>query len=298
MSNSLDAILSQYENNTDNSSKKPKISNEDRLKKYFTEKLQQGMKTATRRFRILPAKDGKSPFEEAYFYERQVNGKYEKIYCNKLNDGEYCPIYEAKEALMMEGSKKAKEMAREYTPRKFYVVKGIDRDNEDHGVKFWRFKHNYTGNGVMDKLMPLFKLKGDITDAREGRDIIITTNRNEKGWSVVTSIMCDDVSILTEDSTKANDWFNNEETYKEVYSRKSPEYLEIVSKNMTPVWDSEQSKYVAEEDREEKETASLEEEISFLREETTNSNPISESSNEDEVTVTNLETGGSDDLPF
>ena len=136
MSNSLDAILSQYENNTENSSKKPKISNEDRLKKYFTEKLQQGMKTATRRFRILPAKDGKSPFEEAYFYERQVNGKYEKIYCNKLNDGEYCPIYEAKEALMMEGSKKAKEMAREYTPRKFYVVKGIDRDKSYSFIYF------------------------------------------------------------------------------------------------------------------------------------------------------------------
>lgn len=296
MSNSLDAILSQYESNTDNSSKKPKISNEDRLKKYFTEKLQQGMKNATRRFRILPAKDGKSPFEEAYFYERQVNGKYEKIYCNKLNDGEYCPIYEAKEALMMEGSKKAKEMAREYTPRKFYVVKGIDRDNEDHGVKFWRFKHNYTGNGVMDKLMPLFKLKGDITDAREGRDIIITTNRNEKGWSVVTSIMCDDVSILTEDSTKANDWFNNEETYKEVYSRKSPEYLEIVSKNMTPVWDSEQSKYVAEEDREEKETADLSQEISYLREETNVETTPSVDST-DEVETTTLETGG-DDLPF
>ena len=298
MSNSLDAILSQYENNTDNSSKKPKISNEDRLKKYFTEKLQQGMKSATRRFRILPAKDGKSPFEEAYFYERQVNGKYEKIYCNKLNDGEYCPIYEAKEALMMEGSKKAKEMAREYTPRKFYVVKGIDRDNEDHGVKFWRFKHNYTGNGVMDKLMPLFKLKGDITDAREGRDIIITTNRNEKGWSVVTSIMCDDVTILTEDTTKANEWFNNEETYKEVYSRKSPEYLEIVSKNMTPVWDSEQGKYVAEEDREEKETASLEDEITFLREDSNQTSTTSTSTNEDEVTVTSLDSGNSDDLPF
>ena len=300
MSNSLDAILSQYENNTDNSSKKPKISNEDRLKKYFTEKLQQGMKSATRRFRILPAKDGKSPFEEAYFYERQVNGKYEKIYCNKLNDGEYCPIYEAKEALMMEGSKKAKEMAREYTPRKFYVVKGIDRDNEDHGVKFWRFKHNYTGNGVMDKLMPLFKLKGDITDAREGRDIIITTNRNEKGWSVVTSIMCDDVTILTEDTTKANEWFNNEETYKEVYSRKSPEYLEIVSKNMTPVWDSEQGKYVAEEDREEKETASLEDEITFLREDSnqTSTTSTSTTTNEDEVTVTSLDSGNSDDLPF
>ena len=32
MSNSLDAILSQYESNTENSSKKPKLSNEDRQK--------------------------------------------------------------------------------------------------------------------------------------------------------------------------------------------------------------------------------------------------------------------------
>ena len=254
---SLDAILSQYEKNTQNT-KSNKISNEDRLKKYFTEKLQKGVKSATRTFRILPGKDGTSPFTEVYFYERQVNGKYEKIYCNKLNDGEHCPLYEAKEALLMEGSKKAKEMAREYTPRKYYVVKGIDRDNEDHGVKFWRFKHKYTGDGVMDKLMPLFKLKGDITDAREGRDIIITTNRNDKGWSVVTSIMADDVTLLTSDKEKANDWFNNEETFRDVYSKKPVEYLEIVAKNMTPIWDSEQSKYVAEEEKEENETASLE----------------------------------------
>ena len=297
----LDAILSQYEKNTEKASKS-KISNEDRLKKYFTEKLQKGDKSATRTFRILPGKDGKSPFEEVYFYEKQVNGKYEKIYCNKLNDGEYCPIYEAKEALLMEGSKKAKDMAREYSPRKFYVVKGIDRDNEDHGVKFWRFKHNYTGNGVMDKLMPLFKLKGDITEAREGRDIVITTNRNEKGWSVVTSIMCDDVSILTEDSTKANDWFNNSETFRDVYSKKPIEYLEIVAKNMTPVWDSELSKYVAEEEKEENETASLEEEINFLREESNDSlgtsSDVTLNSGDETVETTSLDSDDSDDLPF
>ena len=299
MSNSaLDAILSQYEKNSEKTSK-TKISNEDRLKKYFTEKLQKGDKSATRTFRILPGKDGNSPFVEAYFFEKQVNGKYEKIYCNKLNDGEYCPLSEAREALLMEGSKKAKEMAKEYSPRKFYVVKGIDRDNEDHGVKFWRFKHNYTGNGVMDKLMPLFKLKGDITDAREGRDIVITTTRNDKGWSVVTSIMCDDVSILTEDSTKANEWFNNTETYKDVYSRKPVEYLEIVAKNMTPIWDSELSKYVAEEEKEENETASLEEEINFLRDEPTSTVSENTTSNgdSDSVESTSLEDDG-DDLPF
>jgi hypothetical protein len=291
---SLDSILSQYEKNTDNNSSKPKISNEERLKKYFTEKLQKGVKSATRTFRILPGKDGNSPFDEAYFHERQVNGKYEKIYCPKLNSGEECPLCEAREALLMEGSKKAKDMAREYSPRKYYVVKGIDRDNEDHGVKFWRYKHKYTGDGVQDKLMPIFKLKGDITDAREGRDIIITTNRNDKGWSVVSSIMTDDTTILTTDKEKATEWFNNEETFKDVYAKKTMEYLEIVAKNLTPVWDSELSKYVAEEEKEEKETASLEEEINLLK----NDNGLSEDLETDEVLTTTLDENSDDDLPF
>jgi len=291
---SLDSILSQYEKNTDNNSSKPKISNEERLKKYFTEKLQKGVKSATRTFRILPGKDGNSPFDEAYFHERQVNGKYEKIYCPKLNSGEECPLCEAREALLMEGSKKAKDMAREYSPRKYYVVKGIDRDNEDHGVKFWRYKHKYTGDGVQDKLMPIFKLKGDITDAREGRDIIITTNRNDKGWSVVSSIMTDDTTILTTDKEKATEWFNNEETFKDVYAKKTMEYLEIVAKNLTPVWDSELTKYVAEEEKEEKETASLEEEINLLK----NDNGLSEDLETDEVLTTTLDENSDDDLPF
>ena len=294
---SLDAILSQYEKNTENI-KTTRISNEERLKKYFTEKLQKGVKTATRRFRILPGKDGQSPFVEAYFYERQVNGKYEKIYCNNLNDGEHCPLNEAKEALLMEGSKKAKQMASEYTPRKYYVVKGIDRDNEDHGVKFWRFKHKYTGDGVMDKLIPLFKLKGDITDAREGRDIIITTNRNDKGWSVVTSIMTDDVTILTSDKDKANEWFNNSETFRDVYSKKPLEYLEIVAKNMTPIWDSEQGKYVSEEEKEDNETASLEEEITFMREQSNTDTSTKTDVDENLVETTSLDEGSDDDLPF
>jgi len=295
---SLDSILSQYEKNSDNGNSKPKISNADRLKKYFTEKLPKGVKNATRTFRILPGKNGESPFAEAFFHERQVNGKYEKLYCPKLNEGDHCPLCEAREALLMEGSKKAKDMARDYSPRKYYVVKGIDRDNEDHGVKFWRYKHKYTGDGVQDKLMPIFKLKGDITAAREGRDIIITTNRNDKGWSVVSSIMADDVTLLTENTAYANDWINNEETFKDVYAKKPLEYLEIVAKNMSPVWDSELSKYVAEEEKEESETASLEEEINFLREDTTPSTNGTNTEGDEGVLVEDLNDDETDDLPF
>ena len=297
---SLDAILAQYEKNTEPTKSGNKISSEDRLKKYFTEKLPKGVKTQTKTFRILPTKNGESPFTEVYYHEKNVNGKWEKIYCNHLNDGEHCPLCEAKDALYEDGSEKAKALAKEFIPRLFYVVKGIDRENEDHGVKFWRFKHKRTGDGVMDKLIPVYKLKGAIDDPREGRDIIITSGRNDKGHSVVNSIMADDVSILTNDKTYANEWISNTETHRDVYSKKSNEYLEIVATNKTPLWDSEQKKFVAEEDKEEKETASLTEEINMMRTETTKSFESDYNNDDDDydndVEVSNLDDD--DELPF
>lgn len=264
----LDAILNQYEKNMTNTSVKPKVSNEERLKKYFTEKLQKGEKATTKRFRILPAKEkGSSPFAESYFHEMLVNNKWEKIYCTEMNDGQKCHLCEAKDALQATGGKKEREMAKEYNPKKFYVIKGIDRDKEDDGVKFWRFKHNYMGGGIMDKIIPLFKLKGDLSDPREGRDVVITTQRNDKGHSVVNSVTFDDVSILTSDKTKAVEWMSNEDTFKTVYSKKPVEFVEIVAKRMTPIWDSELGKYVAEEEKENKESASLEDEINMMKSE-------------------------------
>ena len=59
-----------------------------------------------------------------------------------MNDGEqlsYCVKLDR--ALLDDGSEKAKELAKGLIARKWYVVKGIDRDNEEDGVKHWRFKH-------------------------------------------------------------------------------------------------------------------------------------------------------------
>jgi len=294
--NPLDAILSQYEKNSERGNgNKPKVSNEERLKKYFTEKLRKGEKSAEKTFRILPSNDPtKSPFVETYYHEMNVNGKYEKIHCTKLNDGESCKICEAKDALYEDGSKKAKALASSYTARKYYVVKGIDRDNEDHGVKFWRFKHKYTGDGVMDKLIPILKKRGNIMDPREGRDIVITTTRNDKGWSVVTNIMAEDPSVLTDPkSAEAKEWMTNEETWRDVYSVKPVEFVNIVAEQKTPVWDSELKKFVAEEDKEEKETASLEEEINMME------GLTEEDENELEVEAVALDSEDDDDeLPF
>ena len=63
--------------------------------------------------------------------------------------------------------------------------------------------------------------------------------------------------------------------------------------NKTPIWDSEQKIYVAEEDKEEAESASLEKEISFM------SNTTEVEDNEG-VLVTDLNSKDSeeDELPF
>ena len=40
-------------------------------------------------------------------------------------------------------------------------------------LKFWRFKHNWKGNGPIDKIIPIWRNKGDVTDINEGRDLIL-----------------------------------------------------------------------------------------------------------------------------
>ena len=172
--NSLDAVLAQYEKAKQGStSSTSKFTQEERMKKYFaailTDKETQGQK----RLRILPTKDGSSPFVEVKFHEVQVDGKWVKLY-DPAQEGKRSPLNEVYEGLMMSGVDSDKELARNYRSRKFYIVKVIDRDHESDGVKFWRFKHNHKGDGVIDKIFPIFRNKGDVTNPENGRDLILS----------------------------------------------------------------------------------------------------------------------------
>ena len=71
----FDAVLAQYEKNKNaTSGNSNRVSQEDRMKKYFTTVLPKGSKGEERRIRILPTSDGSSPFKEVYFHEVQVDG--------------------------------------------------------------------------------------------------------------------------------------------------------------------------------------------------------------------------------
>ena len=246
----FDAVLAQYEKNKNNatSGNANKVSQEDRMKKYFTTVLPKGSKGEERRIRILPTKDGSSPFVEVYFHEIQVDGKWVKLYDPK-QEGKRSPLNEVYEGLMMTGIDSDKELARTYRSRKFYIVKVIDRDHENDGVKFWRFKHNHKGDGIMDKVFPIFRNKGDITNSETGRDLILslalTKSGNGKEYTTINSIIPEDAGPLNTDADVAKTWLDDELTWSDVYSKKGEDYLELVARGEAPRWDSDQKKYVS-----------------------------------------------------
>ena len=246
--NSLDAVLAQYEKSQQGSqSSTSKMSQDERMKKYFAAILKDNEKQGQKRLRILPTNDGSSPFKEVWFHEIQVDGKWQKFYDPGKNDNERSPLTEVYEELISTGKESDKKLAATYKPRKFYIVKVIDRDNEQDGVKFWRFKHNYKNEGILDKIIPIWRAKGDITDAEKGRDIILelTKAKTPTGavYTVIQTVMYDDPTTIHEDKETADSWVNDELTWEDVYSKKPVEYLEAIARGETPKWDSEKGGY-------------------------------------------------------
>ena len=247
--NVLDAVLAQYESSKQSgSSSTSKFTQEERMKKYFAAILKDNEKQGQKMIRILPTTDGSSPFKEVWFHEINVDGKWQKFYDPGKNDNERSPLNEVYEELISTGRESDKQLATQYRSRKFYIVKVIDRDNEEDGVKFWRFKHNYKQEGILDKIIPIWKAKGDVTDSDNGRDLILelTKAKTPKGafYTVIQTVMYDDPSPTHEDSKTASTWINDELTWEDVYSKKPIEYLEAIAKGDTPRWDTEKGGFV------------------------------------------------------
>jgi hypothetical protein len=247
MSNVLDAVLAQYEKNQMGGAQS-RMSQDERMKKYFALILGDKEKSGQRRIRILPTQDGSSPFKEAWYHEIQVGGQWQKFYDPGKNDNERSPLNEVYEELMSTGKESDKELAKQYKSRKFYIVKVIDRDNEQDGPKFWRFKHNYKNEGILDKIIPIWRNKGDVTDPENGRDLIIELAKSKtpkgKEYTTVSAIMYDDPAPVHTDKDQAKEWINDELAWTDVYSKKPVEYLEAIARGETPKWDSEKGGYV------------------------------------------------------
>lgn len=259
----LEAILAQYEKNAAPKYEKTEAKVYD-LKNYFTTYLEKGVKSGTKTIRILPTSDGKSPFVEMHAHKVLVDGEWKTYPCLKHEKNEPCPFCEAYDALRATGKDSDKELAKKFNSRLMYIVKIIDRDNEDEGVKFWRFNHDFRKEGVYDKIFSAWSaLKKDITDKETGRDLVITLNRNMNDVPVVSGIQALDASPLSEDSEKAELWLSDTRVWQDVYAIKNYDFLELIVKGETPVWSKDENKFVAKNSAKTEEAMNLEAELTI-----------------------------------
>jgi hypothetical protein len=251
---------------------KPKMTSEEIKKKYFTPKDDETQ------FRVLPPKEeGGLPFEEVYFHDIYVNGSSKKMPCLHHYDGTPCPICNHSKELKAKSNDKETypektdrdaffKSSKFYEARKFYVFKGIDRNHEGDGVKFWRIKDNYKKDGIFDMIEPIVSRfhnkKGvDFTNIENGIDFVITTKDAEipntkRTYRKITSIQASDQEILHRKPEKVNDWINDTLTWRDVYrpiniyNQMNPtEYMEAVLEDKAPVWDDKNKTWLFKDDQ-------------------------------------------------
>jgi hypothetical protein len=308
--NAAAALLNQYEKN--NSPSKGSNSGFS-LKNYFTTYLPDGVNSATKRVRILPNPKGGSFLAEVMGHGAEVDGGFRTFVCLKHENNEACPFCEAKDALFASGKDEDKKLAGKYSPRKMYVAKVIDRDKQDEGVKFWRFKHDFRKTGTFDKIHGVVSAlgleKGDISNPETGRDLIVSIARDSNRRPQIQSIVHTDQAPLNADSSLAQEWLDDPRTWEDVYSVKPYEYLAIIVKGQIPVWDKVNEVYTTQEELDAGNTAEeygdgLESELtmggtSTPVEETTQVKSVAET---ETVTATPADASTSsdddDDLPF
>jgi len=238
----LDAMMNQYKTNSTPTSKKKKsnVFNEDN---YFGTFLEKGINSAQKQIRIVePEGELESPFLEIFGHKKKVDGKWRTFICPKHEKGEKCPFCEAREILLAEGSAESKKESNQFSAKKMYVAKVIDRENPEHGVKFWRFNHHYKNAGTFDKInaanATLPKTEDPLSSVN-GRDMIISITRDGDA-SVVTGINYNMAQTpLSDDAEQLATWraSANEKTWEDVYSVKPYEYLEIIVRGGVPMWE-------------------------------------------------------------
>ena len=298
----LDAIKNQYEGNKQNNTT---TSYDQDFSKYFAVRLEDGIDDGETTIRLMApkegvhpvVKEGDTPFDEGHWHSVKVGGKWRKIYCRKKNDGEHCPLCEVSDDLWKEwkekGNKEDKDLSNSYKARRFYIARLINRGKESDGVKFWRFPHNFKGEGALDKIIPIFTKKGDITDYREGRDLTLVLGRDNKGYTKITTIMSEDSGVIVDPkSPEAKLWMGDDTSWKDVYSAQPLEYIQLIADGEIPVWDKNLSKFIAKGDESEGET-------SYKK-----STPVVETKTEETTTTSETKApetsseGSDDEMPF
>lgn len=179
------------------------------------------------------------------------------------------------------------KQAFKFQPKIAHIVRVIDRDHEDEGVKFWRFNEWDNGKGCYDYLKEIYRqynenaakknyktengklptkeeleeyMKSEngrvkefynVFNLEDGHDIILslTKGENTKDRTEIKIMAELDETPLSEDETLVETWINDPKTWSDAYTVKNYDYLEVILNGGIPVFDRNLNKYVSKEEK-------------------------------------------------
>lgn len=315
---SIEDVLNQKEQETVKF--KPKtVFNE---KNYLQARLANGEKNKEMTIRLLPFNQQETiPFHKVYMHTVRVNKEvspsgWKTFPCPVKNHlGEKCPFCEtaqtAKElkasASNEQEKKKYNELEFMYQAKDMWIVRCIERDHEEDGVKFWLFPHSKKQQGVYDKINNIATTRykkglaqgkiNNIFDLNEGKDLVLTLSKDSTDKTQINIADDDSYTPLTTDFDKGVAWINDEKKWEEVYTVKSYDYMSVIVDGGIPVFSKEKNTYVDKEEANKQEEAEIEANLTRTTVDLSvepvsvfdnNKKAESQSSNDDDL----------DDLPF
>ena len=175
--------------------------------------------------RIVPYKFNKdNPFIELYFHYNINN----KTYLSPQSFGRPDPIVEFADKLKRMGDKDDWKAAKAMEPKLRTFVPVVVRGEEGEGVRFWGF-----GKTVYQEILGYIADPdyGDITDPTSGRDLTIEYKTAEEAgttYPTTTIRVKPNQSALSEDSSNATNFIENQTEITDLYSELSYDELKSV----------------------------------------------------------------------
>lgn len=235
-----------------------------------------GPQEKTITIRLLPfSPEGGSPFKKIKMHTVKVPKKvsqsgYKSYVCLKHNKdminesyGNDCPFCElvakAKEEERNASTpvlkKKYNEIAYLNRTQDWWVVRLIEREKEEEGVKFWKFSDSAKSDGIYDKLMNLFRQRlnesrkatgkdYNIFSLYDGRDLTLTIKKSEQdkySYNFVDS----GFSSAIGDEAQIVKWVTNKKKWNDVYAVKTYDYLSVIRDGEVPFFNKEEQKWIA-----------------------------------------------------
>ena len=319
-----DAVKNQYEQEQKQPVKKTQFD----TKNYLQARLTSNEDTKTLTIRLLPfSPKGGSPFKKVFMHTVKVNKEVSPSGWKTF----VCPTHNKKDGSVMgdkcpfcETSAKARELKSksldEPTKKKYgdveflnrvkemWIVRCIERDHEEDGVKFWLFNSSKKKDGVYDKIMNLAKIRSEaaakkgntysIFDLNNGLDLVVTLSRTSDNKTAVQIIDAGLPSPLSEDFDLGEKWIHDSEQWDEVYTVKPYEYMAVIAMGGVPMFSKEQNKYIDKEELDKiKEEAEKQRIDEALTEPTKDFSDIAESSGVNIIDGNDVKDDD-DDLPF